>query len=118
MSGNEELKKEEALLQSQIDLLTARSYDQEQQIDSLFKMVNQLKSKVLKEPHENGVPVLTTTTSNLKQQSEVLAESSPLQGQRSTSVPTNGKIAGTVQNRDQKPTITGTQILTEAFATD
>ena len=90
MSDNEELKKEKARLQSQIDLLTARSYDQEQKIDSLFKMVNQLKCRVPKDPHEAEVHILTTTTPSPKKQGEVLAELPPSQEKRSASMPKNG----------------------------
>ena len=103
MSDNEELKKEKARLQSQIDLLTARSYDQEQKIDSLFKMVNQLKCRVPKDPHEAEVQILTTTTPSPKKQGEVLAELPPSQEKRSASMPTNGMPASSVQNRNQKP---------------
>ena len=121
MSDNEGLKKEKARLQSQIDLLTARSYHQEEKIDSLFKMVNQLKCKIPKDPHEAEVQILTTTTTRPKQQGEVLAELPSSQGKRSASTLTNGIPAGPVQNHNKKQPSHGimcAKISTEAFAID
>ena len=66
-------------------------------------MVNQLKCRVPKDPHEAEVQILTTTTPSAKQQGEVLAELPPSQEKRSASMLTNGMPASSVQNRNQKP---------------
>lgn len=65
-------------------------------------MVNDLNTRVSKEPHEAGVPTQTTATTGLIQQGEVSAKSPPSQGHSSTFVQTNGKRAGSVENHIQK----------------